>query len=120
VPRPPSADHAAAPYRELAQLSEETCARLQGGDDAFLAEAIARRDVLLDVIAGTEVRPDEIIDVRTAIQHALAMDHQLLALLESRREQARQALAQIAGRRDALQSYRGSAPTGAVYIERLS
>jgi hypothetical protein len=111
---------AAAPYRELAQLSEETCVRLHAGDDAFLEEAIARRDVLLAAITRIQVRPDEAADVRTAIQHILVADRRLLTLLESHRDDARQALTQAADGRAALQSYRGPAPEGSVYIERLS
>jgi hypothetical protein len=117
VQRTPSA---AATYRALAQLSEETSVRLQGGDDEFLEEAIARRDVLLAAITRTQVRADEAADVRTAIQHVVVADRQLLALLESRRDEVRQALTQAADGRAALQSYRGPAPEGSVYIERLS
>lgn len=117
--RPPSAGRAAAPYQELARLSQETCARLQAGDDEFLVEAIARRDVLLAAIAKTSIGLDEAPEVSLAIRHALALDRDLLALLESRREQVRKDLAQVAEGRAALQSYRGASPSGAIYIERL-
>jgi hypothetical protein len=120
VRRPPSGAPAAEPYRALARLGEETCARLEAGDEACLVEATARRDALLAGIVGIEVRPDEIEEVSSAIRHALAVDRRLLALLESRREAARQALAQAAESRAALQSYRGPRREGSRYIERLT
>ena len=116
--RPPSA-RAAAPYRELARLSAETRARLRDGDDEILDAAIERRAALLAEIADTRVRPDEAPEIRAAIGDVLTLDRELLALLESRREQVRRELAQIAEGRAALQSYRGAAPSGAIYVERL-
>jgi MoxR-like ATPase len=120
VGRPPSSAGAAWLYHELARLSEETRARLRDGDDDFLEAALERRDALLAAIAETPVRPGEAPEVSAAIRQALALDRELLALLESRREEVRRDIARITEGRAALQSYRGAAPSGAIYIERLS
>lgn len=118
--RPPSAARATTPYRELARLSAETYARLEAGDDAVLDEAFERRHALLTAIAHTAVPADEAPEVTAAIGDVLALDQQLLTLLVSQRDAVRRDLAGIAERRTALQSYRGAAPSGAVYVERLS
>jgi hypothetical protein len=120
VGRPPSSPRAAALYHELARLSEATCARLRDGDDEILESSIERRDALLTAIAATPVRPAEAPEIGALIRHALTRERELLALLEARREQVRQEIAQIAEGRAALQSYRGVAPKSAFYFERLS
>ena len=110
----------AAPYEALARLSDETIARLDGGDADFLDEAALQRDHLLSAIATITVAPEDAAVVAAAIRRALAADARLLERLETHREQARRELAKVAGGRTALQSYRGAAPSGAIYIERLS
>ena len=107
------------PYRELVELIEETCARLQDGDDAFLETAIHRRDAVLAAIAKTPVSPQAAPEVRTAIGHALELDRALLTILEARREQVRLELGKLGAQREALLSYRGTGRTSAFYVERL-
>lgn len=118
--RPPSPRRATEPYRELARLSAETCARVEAGDDAFLDEAFEQRAALLATIVQSSVPADQAPEVRAAIEDVLALDQQLLTLLTAQRAAARQELARIAERRTALLSYRGAVPTGAVYVERLT
>ena len=118
--RSPDAARPTDPYRELARLSAETAARIEAGDDAWLDEALARRDTLLATIRTITVRPEDAENVRAAIGDVLALDEQLLAVLETHRRRVRDELAQIAGARTALQGYRGGVQSSAAYVDRLS
>jgi hypothetical protein len=115
----PSPPRATALYRELVRLGEATVGRLREGDEAGLPSAMDERDALLAAIARTSVSPLEAPEIAAAIRRVLALDQEMLALIEGLQAQMSQTLAKIAASRAALGSYRAAPPGSAAYIERL-
>jgi hypothetical protein len=77
------------------------------------------RDALLAAIAATAVSPLEAPEIGAAIRRVLALDQEMLTLVEVLQTQVSQELARIAASRAALGSYRATPPGSAAYIERL-
>jgi hypothetical protein len=119
VGRPPSPARATALYLELVRLSEATVARLRDGDDAGLPSAMDERNALLGAIAVTPVSPVEAPEIDAAIRRVLALDQELLALVEACKAQVSQEITRIAASRAALESYRCAPSRSAAYFERL-
>lgn len=115
----PSPPRAIALYGELVRLGEATVGRLRDGDDAGLASAMDERDALLAAIAGTSVSPFEAPEIAAAIRRVLALDQEMVALVEGLQAQVKEKLAKVAAGRTALGSYRATPPGSAAYIERL-
>ena len=117
--RPPSPARATALYEALVRLSEATVARLRDGEDAGLPSAMDERNALLGAIAVTPVSPAEAPEIDAAIRRVLALDQELLSLVEACKAQVSQELARIAASRAALESYRCAPASSAAYFERL-
>ena len=115
----PSPPRATALYRELVRLGEATVGRLRDGDDAGLSSAMDERDALLAAIARTSVSPLEAPEIAAAIRRVLALDEEMLALIDVLQAQVSQKLAKIAASRAALGTYRSAPPASAAYIERM-
>lgn len=104
----------AAAYADVAAVTEALCARLRGGDVDGAAGFAAQREALIASLAHAPA-PSE---AAATIERILALDRELLALLETLKQRTRTALRELADGRRSLQSYRG-APGASAFVDQL-
>ena len=102
-------------YQQLATVTEALCARLRGGDVEGAAVLAEERDALVKRLA----RMPAPRDAGATIERVLALDGEVLELLESLKHQTRAALDGLAGGRESLRSYRGGPGASAAFFDRL-
>src|SRR5262245_18596914 len=91
----------------------------RAGDAAALADLFERRDVVVSGIGAALVPAEMAAQVADIVKRVLALDRELLTVLSAWRDGTRQELEGVIARRRSLQSYRGTPPSGPLFIERL-
>jgi hypothetical protein len=114
----PAAADLAAELNALADASAAALALLREGDEGGVAELCERRERLLGALAGwpLDARP-EIVE---AALRALALDTEIVALLEERKGEVGGKIARLTRARQSLSSYGPARPPTPSYLERLS
>lgn len=122
------AEHARL-YGKALRLTEEFCARLRGGDDsggeafsrdrAAIFEQISRMDRASEAGAGeSDTHRAYRRESAAAIERLLALDRELLTMLEERKDQIGRELAGLGRGRRTLAAYRGSTPLSPAFVDR--
>lgn len=104
-----------ATYEDLATVTEALCARLRGGDVDGAAGFAQEREALVTHLSQAPA-PSEVV---ATIERILAIDREVLALLEALTQQTRLALTGYANGRQSLRSYRGGAGASSAFVDQL-
>jgi hypothetical protein len=116
VDQPPEG---AALDAELLRLTEAMLAAARAGDDASVAALAERREAVVAAFERVAVPVAAAARVAECVRRVLALDREVLGLVQARTDAARQALDTLAARRRSLQSYRKTPPTDPLMVERL-
>jgi hypothetical protein len=114
-------------YREAERLTEMFCARVRAGDESEAEEFLRRRDEILERIqeAGAPLEaadddddPEQFArESAVVVERIIALNQELVALLEARMAQVRRQLADLGAHRQSLASYRGTAESTPAFVD---
>lgn len=101
-------------YEEVERVTADACAAFEDGNAIGLGPLLARREAFVDLIRRTGTPPDA-----ATIERILHLDGRLLERLKSEQARIALTLAHMSTSRQALASYRGTAPRSATYYESM-
>jgi hypothetical protein len=118
-------------YREVLRLTEEFCARVRGGDESGGEAFSQAREAIFQRIsamrAASEPLPGDAggseafwRQSTSAIERIMALDREVLRLLEARKAQVGRELAEIGQGRRTLASYHGPTAISPAFLDRVS
>jgi hypothetical protein len=116
---PHGAPELAAELAALAEASSAALARLRAGDEAGLVALLDARERLVQVLEAVTVADRDHPALAEATRRAVALDTEIIGVLNEQRRAVARQLELLVSRRHSLATYGGSRDSSPVYIERL-